>query len=439
MHVMKTSAIQTIFICVAIISNAFHCFGQGIDPRLALKYFSEARSVSDKDNGRLWGLKLYGPLLIVDETTRQTCANEKVPVDGWVDAGGVFAGILPDNIGLANTSFRWEGKQWSMVLSRSIDTATAGRMALFMHELWHQHEDRLGFISSEDAPVHLNGKDGRVLICLEWNALLKACYCSGALRTQCISDALSFRKLRFGLYPNAGIAEPAKDLQEGMAEYTGMVLCGLDRPGKLGFLSRKLTSEDASTNAIVWTFAYVSGPLYGFLLDEKEKGWTRKLTKGCDLGEMLASAYHIGYRPAAKELLKFAGKPYGYDSINAKETARVEKANALALVYRKKFIEGKTLFLPNIHLQIQFDPGRIVPFDTIGSVYGILSGQAGWGSIHIDSAGVLLLKGWKGLLVAIPPGWQPGTPLSIPSGSIELKPGYFIQPSANGWSVAAKH
>jgi hypothetical protein len=42
----------------------------------ALEYFREAKNLSELDNGNLWGIKLYGPMLFVIPETRFIIANE---------------------------------------------------------------------------------------------------------------------------------------------------------------------------------------------------------------------------------------------------------------------------------------------------------------------------------------------------------------------------
>ena len=91
---------------------------------------------------------------------------------------------------------------------------------------------------------------------------------------------------RSELYPEGFPNETANELHEGLAEYTGMTLCGWDEKSKLKFLESKVSSTE-DDNTISWTHAYTSGALYGFLLDEQSPGWNRKLVKGSDLFNFL--------------------------------------------------------------------------------------------------------------------------------------------------------
>lgn len=47
-----------------------------INLTLAKSYFQEAQELSNRDNGKLWGEPLYGPMLFVDAKTRTVVANQ---------------------------------------------------------------------------------------------------------------------------------------------------------------------------------------------------------------------------------------------------------------------------------------------------------------------------------------------------------------------------
>ena len=40
-----------------------------VQPALAVRYFEEATKLCERDAGRLWGVSLCGPMVIVDEAT----------------------------------------------------------------------------------------------------------------------------------------------------------------------------------------------------------------------------------------------------------------------------------------------------------------------------------------------------------------------------------
>lgn len=408
--------------------------GQAIDIEKAKTYFKEVKELSEKDGGHLWGINLFGPLVFVDSETREGVANLPVPAEDWEEVNGIYKGYMPDNIGFANTAFGWKGEEWSMVIFSSLTEDPFERGSLMMHELWHQHEDKLGLLSAYELSNHLDKKMGRVLLFLEWNALLEASQLNDKERAKTIEDALSFRKTRSELYPGGFADETANELHEGLAEYTGMTLSGWDKKGKVKFLRSRVDSHE-NDNTISWTYAYTSGVLYGFLLDEQSPGWNRKLTKGSDLGEVISKEYKVDYLAINENQLSTIGKPYGYDTIMPAEEERVAIAKALQESYKLRFEDNPTLLLPNFGLGIQFNPSKISPFENVGNVYGELSGQSDWGEIKVNEGGILLLQGWKGLVLDVGVDWNSEKSLITDRYELVLAEGYEIVKTENGWTI----
>jgi hypothetical protein len=412
----------------------FSMDAQSIDIKLARQYFSEAKSLTDRDNGNLWGINLYGPLVFVNEESREGVANFPAPEQGWKEDHGLYYGKMPENMGFANTALDWNGQRWSMIIFSHLPEDQNARGCLMIHELFHQHEQKLGMLSEYNAAKHFDQKMARVTLFLEWNALLKACQSDGKARNNAIQDALSFRANRFKMYPDAKSNETGKELHEGVAEYTGMTLSGWDNKGKVNFLKEKVADRSA-IKTMVWTFAYVAGPLYGYLLDQKAGAWTRKLKAGDDLGQILSKNYKIPYLAVNEPDLAELASPYGYDSIYSSESTREAEALALQTEFRRIFTENPVLFLAKKSLSIQFDPGQITPYDTLGTVYGTLSAQDAWGKLKVTNSKALLLEGWKGILVPVGASWNPAMGLEGPGWKLELDKGYKIARYRDGWQV----
>src|SRR5438045_9575282 len=69
----------------------------------AHRIFDEMRLASEEDGGRLWGRPLYGPMIFVDPTTHYPVANLPDSTGALTPLDGVFAGVLPDSVVVANT------------------------------------------------------------------------------------------------------------------------------------------------------------------------------------------------------------------------------------------------------------------------------------------------------------------------------------------------
>ena len=409
-------------------------YSQAIDIDKARQYYNEVKTMADRDHGNLWGINLYGPLVFVDETTHEGVTNFPPPDKEWKKVQGLYFGKMPVNMGFANTALDWNGERWSMVIFSHLSENPKERMSLMIHELWHQHEQKLNILSEDKESKHLDQKMARVTLFLEWNALLKACQSKGEARNAAICDALSIRAMRFKLYPDARSTETAKEFHEGLAEYTGMTLSGMTDKEKIDLLQGKVTDR-SSTKTMVWTFAYVAGPLYGYLIEHKAPGWTRKLQAGNDLGQILSENYHISGLSAEPSDLVRIGGPYGYDSIYSQELARESESLALQRTFRRFFTDEPVLFLPKKSLQITFNPAQITPYEGIGTVYGTLSAQDKWGKLEVKDSYALLLEGWNGILVPVGNSWNPELGLEGSGWKLELNEGYKVVRQKKGWQI----
>jgi len=47
-----------------------------MDLEAAKRYFDDAKAASDADAGKLWGVRLYGPMMFADPQTRAVVANQ---------------------------------------------------------------------------------------------------------------------------------------------------------------------------------------------------------------------------------------------------------------------------------------------------------------------------------------------------------------------------
>ena len=112
----------------------------------------------------------------------------------------------------------------------------------------------------------LDQRDGRRWFRLELRALAAALESEGPASRAHVENALTFRAQRRALYPLADSLEPALEMQEGLAEYTGdrlaMTLTG-EGPSRVA----RRVREFQSNPAYVRSFAYATGPALGLLLD----------------------------------------------------------------------------------------------------------------------------------------------------------------------------
>lgn len=290
-----------------------------IDTTLADQYFHEAQTLCSRDDGKLWGASLCGPMLFVDRKARTVVANQADPEGILTKSGNVFVGKLPAKINIANTATDWAGVKWTMIIF-PLPEDKYRRANLMAHELWHRIQKDIGFPMSGAANNHLDSRDGRVWLQLEWRALAAALSSRGKQRRQAITDVLLFRTYRRAMFPQAASEERDMEMNEGLAEYTGVRLSG--SPNLNQYVIDGDLKEAANRQTFVRSFAYATGPAYGILLDETGKNWRKGLKKENDLGVVLQKTLSIRLPQDIKQASEKRAKIYDGDKLQASEAER---------------------------------------------------------------------------------------------------------------------
>ena len=394
-----------------------------IDTTLASQYFQEAQAVCNRDNGRLWGVSLCAPILFVDRKTRTVVANQADKEGILTKDGNVFVGQLPAKVNIANTATEWAGVKWTMVIF-PLPEDKIRRANLMAHEMWHRVQNDIGFPSSGAANSHLDSRDGRMWLQLEWRALAAALMSRGKQRHQAIADALLFRAYRRAVFPQAASEEREMEMHEGLAEYTGVRLSG--SPNLNQYVVDKDLKEAAQKQTFVRSFAYASGPAYGILLDETKTNWRKNLKKEDDLGSLLQKRLSIKLPQNIEQAAELRAKNYDSDKLRAFETERENNRQKLLAEYRAKLVDGAVLELPILKMRMQMNPGTLVPLEPIGTVYPDIRIVDAWGILTVTK-GALIKSDFSKIYISAP------SSLSAPSIQGD---GWTLELNA-GWTVAA--
>ncbi len=379
-----------------------------------------------KDVGeRLWGVPLCGRLLLVDGRSRLTLATEPDPDGKFEKRDGFYAGQLPESILIANTSVSWGGEQWAMVLL-PLPVERFQRLRLLAHESFHRMQTALGLRVSDDASAHLETESGRLWLRLELRALAEALRTRGVASRNAAKDALLFRAARQRHNPGAERLEPALEIQEGLAEYTGTVAA-------LGVSGESITRvaravEDAEDQrAFARSFAYATGPALGLLLDRFAGSWRKSVNKDTNLAALLAKA--IG-NPILGDVVRVAesrAQRYGFRALSEDEHVRAVRTQAVLATYRARFLEGPILGFPKTEeLNRSFNPNNLVPLGDEGTVYPTGTFVSRWGTLEVESIGALLSPDNQSLRVTAPIDIQV-RPLFGPGWRLKLAPGWTIK------------
>jgi hypothetical protein len=255
---------------------------------------------------------------------------------------------------------------------------------------------------------------------------------TGPSQTQAIRDAVTFRDYRHRLFPGSAKTEASLEIAEGIPEYTGVVAGAPDYPSGLWRTVGRLVDPDQSAT-LVRFFAYISGPAYGLLLDERLPGWRTKLNKQSDLGALLASTLPHGAQPSAEKRAAL----YGAAALRLTEADRAAKAAAEKAHYRALLVDGPTLTLASAgHFAFTFNPSTLVGLGDTGSVYPTFHVTDAWGTLDVKE-GVLVPTDFSRATVAAPQN-PSGSHIEGPGWMLDLAPGWKLVPGSKAGSYTAQ-
>ncbi len=380
----------------------------------AQQVFAEAAARCGADRGALWGVSLCGPIMLVDRDSRFVVANQADELDKLRRDRGVFVGVLSADEPVANTAMTWSGVRWTQ-LSWPLPDEAAQRAVLVMHEAFHRIADQAHvpqLVAGDCA--HLDTADGRYYLQLEWRALAAALQATDdPARRAAVLDALAFRQARQAVAPGAAANEQALELDEGLAEYTG-IMVGLAAPAERRAAAIADLAAHVDDPSFVRSFAYATGPALGLLLDQYAAGWRQELARATTLGARLATA--LG--EAALPDVVAAAARYDGPALHAAEQTRAAEHGRQLAAYRAQLVDGPVLKLAFRHMKIEFDPRDVVALDALGSVYPALRVTDDWGALEVHG-GALLAADYSAVTVAAPAAGAlrgPGLTLTLAAG-----------------------
>jgi len=403
-----------------------------MDLARARQYFTEAKAASDTDHGALWGVELCGPLLFVDPDTRDGVANQADRETKLSSADGIFLGKVPPELGVANTAVEWAGVHWTMVM-RPLPEFKRPRLRLILHECFHRIQERIGLPGADSTNPHLDSLDGRIWLQLEWRALERALWEHGEERRQDIGDAIYFRNFRRSLFPSAEQREDALEMNEGMAEYTGLKLSTRSAEELAVVTAASLRSAPRNATGFTRSFAYASGPAYGALLDAAAQRWRTGLTPATNLGQLLRRAYTLESPALSREEALRRIERYDGAEVVAIEKRREETHQAQVAEAKKLFLDGPVLVLPVAEeFAYTFDPNAVLGLDEGMTLYqGNIQLQDRWGVLHASEGALLVRENGKIVRVQVPaPTDAAKKPLAGPGWALDAK---------EGWKVVSGH
>ncbi|HTI08098.1 MAG TPA: hypothetical protein VL832_06065 [Puia sp.] len=369
------------------------------DSRLAASFFKEAESASQHQ--RIWPVKVYGPTLLVDPASRVTYSNEPDSAGLLKPDEGIYKGVLPTAVMIANTSILWQGRRWSVILW-PLPAGRDDRRDLMLHESFHRIQVKLGLPERSPTADHLSSMNGRIYFLLELRALKAALGKPVDQRQSDLTSALLFRAKRQELFPNTFENERILEMSEGLAEYTGLIL-GRQKDSIRPHLYQEIDSA-GDRKSLIRSLAHFTGPAYGYLLYEKSPGWTLKVDSNSDFALLISRAYRFDLpkHPVSEAVAGLEGR-YNGESIVRSEKLKEEIRLQMVQQYTELFTQKSVLTIELIKMGINFNPNNLFDLGEYGTVYPTAEVKDNWGKVTVSSTGVLM-KDWKVITLPAPEG-----------------------------------
>jgi hypothetical protein len=398
-----------------------------IDLERAGRYFAEVSHISARDNGKLWGIKLGGPMLFVDRATLEAVANQPDREGRLTARDSMWVGKHPESIAPANTAIEWAGVRWTMVMW-PVPELPQSRARLLMHECFHRVQPELLLPALSPMNAHLDGVEGRIWMRLEMRALAAALSSAGAERQRAVSDALSFRAERKRLCGDAAAEEERQlEINEGLCEYTGFKLAGYGPPS-LDARAAVFLEQSQASQSFARSFAYATGPAYGLLLDAFKPGWRGALNGSSSLSDLLSSSL----RSHSERIpLEERAERYGGIDLVAGERQLDSRRKERIAGFQKVFVEGPNLSLPVLsEFSYSYDPNAVVSFPGMGQVLQSAKISDEWGVLQVSGGQVLLKRGPSGITAIVLSAATPAFDPQGPKGdgwTLTLRPGWKLE------------
>jgi hypothetical protein len=138
-----------------------------LTPEIAIQYFNKIEEACNKDNGRLWGKNLYGPLMLIDRSTRKITANQPDKEGILKERDGIYTGIYPREQIINNRAIVFGGTLFAQVpLPGEEDEFMI--ISWSIQSLFHLLQESNGYKFFDFNTRIMDDKNARLWLKLEW-------------------------------------------------------------------------------------------------------------------------------------------------------------------------------------------------------------------------------------------------------------------------------
>lgn len=300
----------------------------------------EAKSILEKNNGKLWGHQIWNDDIIVIDYDNTIYSLTELSNSKTDDNILYYKTMESNTLVFVNTTQNYEGKEFATVLSNYLKY----KSSTIIHELFHLLQFKFKKFNGE-AIAYLDETNARILLRLEYEALRNALKAINENKgtdnvKSYLKEAVIFRKARQKQYSKYLNAELEIETLEGLANYTGFVLSTYENKYEKA-ISEINQREEAET--YTRPFPYATGPAYGLIFDYLNVNWKNGLDKIYNFAEIYETQINKSKLKISKKTIDQAKARNNFEEISKQETEREERQNKLITYYTDLLINKPTL------------------------------------------------------------------------------------------------
>jgi hypothetical protein len=223
------------------------------------------------------------------------------------------------------------------------------------------------------------------------------------------------RKYRQTKFPDGN--EKHFECHEGLAEYTAYKLLPIDEKYKKGVIAAAI-KKGLDADGYCNSFAYLTGPAYGFVLDDMMPSWKDSVRMGMTMQDLFISCIDLPERIDEEDIIRLAEK-YQATEFLGSERNRLETQMLKDAIIKDRFATSKWLVIPNNGINFTFNPNEhLVKYDSIGTIYQTMRLSGDFGTIETED-GIMITSDWSNFILPYSEDRQ--------NARIRLNAGYFIE------------
>ncbi|ULT23416.1 hypothetical protein KUH03_30120 [Sphingobacterium sp. E70] len=183
------------------------------------------------------------------------------------------------------------------------------------------------------------------------------------------------------------------ELNEGIAEYTGIIVSSRDDQSTKSYLTKGM-DRSLRNRTFVRSFAYQTIPSYGYLLFKQDKKWNKKINATTDLTDYFMKRFATLIPSTTEKDFKDLALKYNGQVIFDEENERDSENKRLIKEHKTKFVESPHFEIAFEMMNYSFDPRAIIPVENFGTYYPTTRITDIWGILTVEK-GALISPDWK--------------------------------------------